>query len=107
MPPDVETALFRITQEALTNVLKHAEARNVSLVLARHPSIVTAVIEDDGKGFDSEAITSTALAWSGGLGLSGMRERLVLIGGSMTIESSPGAGTTIFVQIPLEEGRVS
>ena len=96
LPSDVETALYRIVQEALTNVIKHARARNVSILLTRKGSTVAALIEDDGRGF-SPAETSDDR-----LGLTGMRERLALLDGTLKIESSPGAGTTI-----VAEARVS
>jgi signal transduction histidine kinase len=107
--PDAEVTLYRVTQEALTNVLKHSRARNVSLVLERLPNEVLAVIEDDGCGFDVETHTATSPA-DARLGILGMRERIEFAGGSLTIESSPGAGTTLAVRVPLravddEEGR--
>ena len=94
LPKDVETALFRITQEALTNVVKHAQARNVSVVLTRRGSSVSAVIEDDGRGLDTEAEDGP------GVGLVGMRERIALLNGRMAIESGEGGGTTIAVEVP-------
>jgi signal transduction histidine kinase len=95
LPPDVETALYRIVQECLTNIVKHARASQVSIVVARKPRSVTAVIEDDGVGFDVGAVRD------GGLGLVGMRERIGLLGGRLAVESSPDAGTTCFVEVPL------
>ncbi|MEO8291016.1 MAG: GAF domain-containing protein [Gaiellaceae bacterium] len=94
MPSDVETALYRIVQEALTNIVKHAQASSVSIVLTRSSRAVTAVIEDDGRGFTPDA-------GGEGLGLLGMGERLALLGGKLKIESSPGAGTTIVAEVPL------
>jgi len=94
LPPDVETALYRIVQEALTNVVKHAQAGVVSIVLARNASAVTALVEDDGRGFSREGSGE-------GLGLLGMGERLALLGGKLRIESRPGAGTTIVAEVPL------
>jgi signal transduction histidine kinase len=94
LPTDVETTLYRIVQEALTNIVKHAQATAVSIVLARQADIVTAVIEDDGRGF---SLGSTR----DGLGLLGMGERLTLLGGKLKIESSHGAGTTIVAEVPL------
>ena len=94
LPSDVETALYRIVQEALTNIVKHAQARAVSIVLARSGHAITAVIEDDGRGF-------TTGDRSDGLGLLGMGERLALLGGKLKLESSPGAGTTIVAEVPL------
>ena len=95
LPPDVETALYRIVQEALTNIVKHAQASVVSIVLARQTGAITALIEDDGRGFDRGGGTGQ------GLGLLGMGERLALLGGKLKIESGPGAGTTIVAEVPL------
>ncbi len=95
LPGDVETALYRIVQEALTNIVKHAGARRVSVVLSRRAGGVTTVIEDDGRGF--EALGSD----DGGVGLEGMRERLGLLDGRLAIESTQGAGTTIVAEVPL------
>ena len=94
LPADVETALYRIVQEALTNIVKHARAGAVSIVLAKTSRQVMAVIEDDGRGFTPDG-------GGEGLGLLGMGERLALLGGKLKIESSPGAGTTIVAEVPL------
>jgi signal transduction histidine kinase len=95
LPNEVETALYRVVQESLTNIVKHADARNISVSLARRESGVAAVIEDDGSGFDPRA------ARTDGVGLLGMRERLALIDGRLEIESRPGAGTTVVALVPL------
>jgi two-component system, NarL family, sensor histidine kinase DevS len=95
LPADVETALYRIVQEALTNVVKHAHARSVSIVLARKPDTVALVIEDDGRGFDP---TTTR---EGGFGLEGMRERVGLLDGKLQVESGAAAGTTIVAEVRL------
>ena len=95
LPGEVETALYRIVQESLTNVVKHARARHVSIALTRMEGLVTAVVEDDGQGFDPDE------GPYGGVGLIGMRERLALLRGRLRIESSPGAGTTIAADVPL------
>jgi len=94
LPGEIETALYRIVQESLTNVVKHARARRVSIALTRMEGFVTAVIEDDGQGFEPET-------GGGGFGLIAMRERLGLLGGRLRIESSPAAGTTIAADVPL------
>ena len=94
LPSDVETTLYRITQEALTNVVKHAQARRVSIVLTRRDGSVAAVIEDDGRGFGSGD-------GSGGLGLLGMRERIALVEGRLEVESTPGSGTTLSIEVPI------
>jgi signal transduction histidine kinase len=101
LPVDVETALFRCVQETLTNVIKHAHAGTVSIVCERRGNDVIIAVEDDGVGFDVGTLTRSPHPWSFGLGLSGMRERLALVGGSLNIESAPAAGTTIFIQAPL------
>ena len=97
LPSDTETALYRIAQEALTNVAKHANATNVEIILERRGSYVSLVIEDNGKGFDPATEES-----GHGFGLLGMRERAALVGAAVEIESSPGAGTTIFVRMTIE-----
>jgi len=95
LPTEVETTLYRITQEALTNVVKHARARHVSIVLTRRSASVAAVIEDDGRGF-GKAETS-----SNGLGILGMQERVALVGGRVEVESAPGSGTTLSIEVPV------
>jgi signal transduction histidine kinase len=94
LPADIETALYRIVQEALTNIVKHAQATRVSIVVTRQRNSVKAVIEDDGVGFEEEE------AHEDGLGLLGMRERLQLVGGRFAIESDAGSGTTIVAEVP-------
>jgi signal transduction histidine kinase len=95
LPEPIETALYRIVQEAITNVAKHAEARRLSVTLTRKNGSVVAIVEDDGKGFDPADRDSP------GLGLLGMRERLALVGGTLRIEASAGAGTTIAAEVPV------
>jgi signal transduction histidine kinase len=94
LPGEVETALYRIVQESLTNVVKHAEAQRVSISLTRMEGSVKAVVEDDGTGFDPAIV-------DGGIGLIGMQERLALLGGRLRVESRPGAGTTIAADVPV------
>jgi PAS domain S-box-containing protein len=101
LPSQVETALYRVVQEALTNVLKHAAARRVSVVIQRAKGQVTAVIEDDGRGFDADSITGSD---DRRLGLLGMRERVGLLGGSLTIEPGANRGTTVIARVPLPVG---
>ena len=96
LPSEVETALYRMVQEALTNVVKHAQARSVSVVLTNARAGVTAVVEDDGRGFDADAARD-------GMGLDGMRERLALLGGKLKIESRPGAGTALVAEVPVPQ----
>src|SRR6185437_1549056 len=87
---EIETALYRIVQEALANVQKHARARRVCVVLLESETQVSAVIEDDGSGFELEAISDPTRHR---LGMLGMRERVELVGGSLLVESAPGRGT--------------
>ncbi|ANW00921.1 ATP-binding protein [Bradyrhizobium icense] len=107
VPLDIEIAVYRAIQEALTNILKHAKAQNVSVVIDQRLHELRAVVEDDGVGFSPEgaAPSENERKASGRLGLSGMRERLNLIGGMIAIESEPGVGTTLFISIPLGSGR--
>ena len=105
LPAEVETALYRIAQEALTNVLKHAAAKAVSLVVRRElggSSGVHLTVEDDGRGFDSD-VRLQAPGTAIGLGLLDIRERAALLNGAVTIESRLGSGTTVHVCIPLKE----
>jgi signal transduction histidine kinase len=102
LPSEVETALYRIVQEALTNVARHAQAHSVSVVLEKRATSVKLIVEDDGKGFDVTSVMGPYPHEK--LGLYGMRERASLLGGTLTIESTPGTGTAIYVEIPLREG---
>jgi PAS domain S-box-containing protein len=102
LPEALEIALYRVVQEALTNASKHASPKVFSVLIHRNQSEVRLVIEDDGKGFDVSEIHSDAQ-----LGLLGIRERVYLVGGSLTVESSPGHGTTICVSVSLPETESS
>ena len=93
LPAEVETAVYRIVQEALTNVVKHADAQHVSIVLTRKNGVVSVVIEDDGQGFEPGRAGDR-------LGLTGMRERVELLDGSLLVDSSPGRGTTLVFELP-------
>jgi len=95
LPREVETAIYRIVQESLTNVVKHARAERVSVLVTRADGRVKAVIEDDGTGFDASETDG------GGIGLVGMRERIELLDGTLTVESSATSGTTIAVEVPV------
>jgi signal transduction histidine kinase len=98
LPLDVETALFRIVQEALTNVVLHARASRVDVLISRTDTRVSAIVEDDGIGF-IPAFSMT----EDQLGLFGMRERIQMLGGTLTIESSPGKGTTVKAEAPCHD----
>lgn len=109
LPVAAQTTIYRIAQEALTNVIKHSEADQVSLFLERRDGEIITVIEDNGRGFDVEESIRSSFK-DGKLGVLGMRERASLLGGTLTIESAPGVGTSVFVRIPVEgpqPGRVT
>jgi signal transduction histidine kinase len=95
LPPEVETAIYRIVQESLTNVVKHSHAQRVSVLLTRANGRIKAVIEDDGTGFDPGATRSD------GIGLIGMRERIELLDGTLAVESSETSGTTVALEVPV------
>jgi two-component system sensor histidine kinase UhpB len=102
LPPEVELVLYRVVQEALTNIAKHASASEASVELSRSRNEVTLRIVDNGIGFDPEHKTA---ANTSSLGLFGMQERLALVDGEMIIESTKGAGTTITARVPLGARR--
>ncbi len=95
LPEDLETALYRIIQEALTNVARHAHATQTGMVLERRKGRVKLIVEDNGIGFDVDAAVR-----SGRLGLIGMHERAAMLGGELFIESRPGKGTTVYLELP-------
>ena len=97
--PEVEINLYRIFQEALLNIHKHAGATSVNVVLETHDGYAVLIIEDNGKGYATEIDGST----EEGMGLTNMRERAALIGGKVEVESEPGGGTAILVRVPLQE----
>jgi signal transduction histidine kinase len=94
---EIDTALYRITQEALINVAKHARAENVAVLLDGHSGRVSLIVEDDGLGFDMKQTIGPRSRF----GLDGMRERASLLGGTLDIESHPGRGTTVVARIPV------
>ncbi len=98
LPSDIETTIYRLAQEALNNVVKHARADRVDIVLEYVADSVRLVIEDNGVGFN----VSDAEASATGLGLIGMRERAALAGADLRIESSPGHGTTVSLRVPAD-----
>ena len=98
LPSQVEITLFRVIQEAVTNIVRHSGASMVTIQVTARDSAVTATVEDDGRGFDVEAVLNAPESW----GLRGIRERVAVIGGELSIESAPGRGTCLRVSIPLE-----
>jgi signal transduction histidine kinase len=100
LPPAIETTIYRVVQEALTNVAKHAGAMHVSVIVEYHTNRVHAIVEDNGRGFDQD-ILREPIGTREGLGLQGMRERVAQVGGTLMIESVHSHGTSLFVRIPL------
>jgi len=99
LSPEIETTIYRIVQEALTNTARHAHATHVSVSLCEQHGVIHLLIRDNGQGFDQDALMKTP--WQErGLGLAGMRERATLLKGSLTIQTQPGTGTTIEATIP-------
>ncbi len=98
---DVEIAVYRIVQEALSNVARHARATRVAVALERRGETLVALVEDDGCGFVVDEPPSEGTAVPSRLGIFGMRERVALVHGRLAIESQPGQGTTVFVEVPL------
>ena len=99
LPQDLQVTLLRVTQEALSNVRRHANARQVTLTLSYLEDLIVLDLQDDGTGFDPAASTNGS---GGGFGLQAMRERVEQLGGQLLVESAPGEGTTLAVQVPLE-----
>jgi signal transduction histidine kinase len=99
LPPVVETTVYRLVHEGLANVGKHAQATDVGIIVERRGDEVVVILEDDGRGFDVEATMGQPP--TGHLGLSGMRDRVELCDGTLTIESMSGEGTTLIARIPL------
>jgi two-component system, chemotaxis family, CheB/CheR fusion protein len=97
---EIETTLYRIAQEALNNIAKHAQATHVAVILEHRDGQAVLIVEDNGIGFKQER-ESSPLLLEKGLGLLGIRERAALLGGTAEIESSQGTGTTVFVRLPL------
>jgi len=93
---EIETTLYRIAQEALNNIAKHARAGHVEIILERRPDHVSLIVEDDGVGFDPAGVDADRR----GFGLLGMQERAALVGATLQIESAPGEGTTVLVRMP-------
>ena len=100
-PNEQATIIYRILQEAMTNIARHASPSSVSVILERPDGHVNLIVEDDGAGFEIEEVLGRAVQ-DRRYGLAGMRERAELAGGTLTIESAPGRGTTVFARIPIE-----
>jgi PAS domain S-box-containing protein len=103
LPPDAETTMYRIAQEALTNVARHSRATRVDVMLERHGGFALLTVEDNGVGFEPDEKE----AGSGGFGLLGMHERAALVGAIVQIESATGKGTTVLLRLPIHEVPVA
>jgi len=101
LPPEYRTVLFRIGQEALTNIAKHAEATSAEVILLVGPDRVRLDVSDDGRGFDPQLVAQLETDRQAGWGLVGIRERALLLGGECRIDTAPGAGTHLQVMVPL------
>lgn len=99
MHPEIEATLLRVTQEALSNVAKHADAARVGLTLSYMEDQVTLDVRDDGEGFAPGSVPPGGHA-TGGFGLTGMRQRIQRLAGTLNIESEPGGGTAISASVP-------
>jgi signal transduction histidine kinase len=97
LPVEMETSIYRIIQESLTNIARHAQASTASVMIDRRRSSVRLIVEDNGVGLDLKAVGGKSL------GLQGIRERAALFNGRLTIESQPGQGTSLFVELPCDE----
>ena len=107
MPAEVETPLFRVVQEAINNIARHAAARNVRIELEFFDYSVKVEVEDDGIGFDLDSTQMISPENGRGLGLMGMQERIELLGGEIIVKSNPGFGTLLIIQVPLLEGSMA
>jgi len=103
LPPQIETAFYRIVQEALNNISKHAGANRVEIFFEHRDSTICASITDNGRGFDLDRVYHPASPGRG-FGIIGMQERVSLLGGKMDIQSSPGRGTRIHIKVPYPKG---
>ncbi|ABD89316.1 hybrid sensor histidine kinase/response regulator [Rhodopseudomonas palustris] len=101
LPHNVESALYRVVQEGINNVVRHAHASRVGIILKAWDNVVSCIIEDDGGGIADRPAGPTSDTAFSGLGLIGMRERLALVNGTLDFESSPGKGTTLFARVTL------
>ncbi|MFW5691557.1 MAG: HAMP domain-containing protein, partial [Chloroflexota bacterium] len=97
LPMEIETTVYRVVQEGLTNIARYAQARSVSVTITLRRGRLRVIVEDDGVGFDVDAVRGR----SESLGLQGIQERASLLGGSLAIESAPGKGTSLFIEIPV------
>ncbi|HEY6080300.1 MAG TPA: ATP-binding protein, partial [Polyangiaceae bacterium] len=100
LPAEIETTIYRVVQEAMNNVYRHAAATSVSVSVARRGNQIVTIVEDDGRGFDTSALSQNGEG-SHKIGIVGMRERAELVDGELAVESTPGIGTTVRLKLPL------
>ena len=105
LPPDMETAVYRIVQEALTNVIRHAQATRVDVILQQDHDNLIIIVEDNGNGFDPSRVMNDMMA-NKHLGLIGIRERVEMLRGTLTLESSEAMGSTVRIEVPHDNTRV-
>ncbi len=105
LSPEVETAVYRVVQEALTNVVRHAHATRVDVLLKHHGDHFVIIVEDDGQGFEPLDVMA-GIATSDHLGLVGIRERTAMLGGNLALDSSLGNGTTLKIEVPYDHSRI-
>jgi signal transduction histidine kinase len=98
LDPPAEHAVLRVTQEALGNAVKHGDPETVNVMLGNGTGVVTLEVSDDGCGFDPQGVRDRH-----GMGLGAMRDRVAELGGGLEVTSSPGAGTTVRVRLPMRE----
>jgi signal transduction histidine kinase len=101
LPFEIEIAVFRAVQEAISNVVRHAQAETVLIEVAAEKDVLWVDIEDDGRGFDPADVAGGPSGSGRGLGLLGMHERMELIGGTSKVASSPGGGTRVSLRVPI------
>ena len=105
LQPGIESTVLRLIQEALANAVRHSSASSVQVTLTYMADAIRVVVSDDGKGFDTATVANTPASRSGGFGIVGMSERAHLVGGELTVESAPGAGTTVTAVLPFSSRR--
>ncbi|HIQ05297.1 MAG TPA: HAMP domain-containing protein [Anaerolineae bacterium] len=105
LSPQVEITAYRLIQEALTNIARHAHAEHVSVMLERQKGQLMVIVDDDGQGFDAQLLLERGTT-QGQLGIHSMQERVALLGGVFTVESQSGQGTTVFARLPLDGQEV-
>jgi signal transduction histidine kinase len=105
LPPGIDVTLYRIAQEGLTNILRHAQANEISVTLTAEDNVISLIIEDNGRGFSPYHLT--AAPGQRHMGLIGMRERAAIAGGYLDVYSAPDKGTSLRVRVPLLQSALA